>query len=90
VAAVRARWFSGHMKTNSLTTDQDRRLTTDFDLCRLSKSKESVDVCPNTIRAYGREGLRLYRAGKAVFFSKRELESFIRNRALGSQQPQAA
>ena len=49
-----------------------------FDLVRLSKSKKSVDVCPNTIRAYAREGLNLYRRGKAVFFSRAELESFIR------------
>lgn len=48
-----------------------------FDLVRLTKAKETVDFCPNTIRAYAREGLPLYRKGKAVFFSKAELASFL-------------
>jgi hypothetical protein len=50
-----------------------------FDLARLSKAKESVDVCPNTLRAYNRAGLPFYRRGKAVFFSKAELDQFIRD-----------
>ena len=49
-----------------------------FDLVRVTHSKEAVDVCSNTIRSYSRRGLRLYRAGKATFFSKSELEAFIR------------
>jgi len=49
-----------------------------FDLCRLSKSKKTVDLCSNTIRNYAKEGLRLYRVGKAVFFSKAELIDHIR------------
>ena len=49
-----------------------------FDLARLSKSKATVDVSPNTIRAYAKEGLALYRKGKAVFFSKTELEHFLK------------
>jgi hypothetical protein len=52
-----------------------------FDLVRLSKSKLAVDLCSNTIRRFAAEGLPLYRNGKAVFFSKAELESFIRARS---------
>jgi len=49
-----------------------------YDLVRLSKSKSAVDLAPNTIRAYAREGLNLYRKGRAVFFSRLELENHIR------------
>ena len=49
-----------------------------FDLVRLTKSKDIVDVCPNTIRAFAKRGLRIYKAGKAAFFSKAELADFIR------------
>ena len=49
-----------------------------FDLARLSKSKDTVDLCPNTIRACAKRGLPLYRQSKVVFFSKAELERFIR------------
>ena len=52
-----------------------------FDLFRLSQSKEVVDVCSNTLRQYAREGLRLYRVGRAVFVSKSELEAFIKSHA---------
>ena len=49
-----------------------------FDLFRLSKSKDVVDLAPNTLRAYNREGLPFYRKGKTVFVSKAELNAFIR------------
>lgn len=49
-----------------------------FDLFRLSKSKDIVDICPNTLRTYFRAGLKFYRQGKAVFVSKQELAGFIR------------
>jgi len=49
-----------------------------FGMFRLSKSKETVDVCPNTLRQYHREGLPFYKRGKAVFVSMAELEDFIR------------
>ena len=52
-----------------------------FDLFRLSKSKEVVDVCSNTLRSYFKEGLPFYRRGKAVFISKLELAAFIRGRS---------
>jgi hypothetical protein len=49
-----------------------------FDLARLSKSKEVVDLAPNTLRAYERAGgINFYRQGKAVFFSKTQLAHFI-------------
>ena len=51
-----------------------------FDLFRLSKSKEAVDVCSNTLRAYHDEGLPFYRKGKAVFISRVELAAFIRGK----------
>ena len=49
-----------------------------FDLFRLTKSKDEVDLCPNTLRAYNKQGLPFYRRGKAVFVSKAELAQFIR------------
>jgi len=51
-----------------------------FGLFRLSKSKQVVDVCPNTLRAYNSQGLPFYKVGKSVFVSYAELESFIRQR----------
>jgi len=57
-------------------------------MVRLSKAKKAVDVCPNTIREYHRQGLNLYRVGKAVFFNTTELEQFIRTRAM--HQPRRA
>jgi hypothetical protein len=50
---------------------------TDFPLFRLSKSKKVCDISPNTIRAYARQGLPLYRRGKAVFVAKADLAKFI-------------
>jgi hypothetical protein len=52
-----------------------------FDMARITHAKELVDLSPNTIRAYAREGLNLYRKGRALFFSRAELEQFIRSRA---------
>ena len=49
-----------------------------FDLVRLSKSKQAVDLAPNTIRAFAQKGLRLFRHGKMVFFSRSELAALIR------------
>lgn len=65
------------MNTNSLTTSQGG--DSGFDLFRLSKSKEVVDVCSNTLRSYFLLGLPHYNRGKAVFVSKAELAVFIRN-----------
>jgi hypothetical protein len=61
--------------------------STSFDLVRLTRAKRAVDVCPNTIRAYAKEkeGLNLYRKGRAVFFSRAELNDYIRRTA--TKQP---
>jgi hypothetical protein len=67
------------MNTNSITTNQSSG--TGFDLFRLSKSKEIVDVCSNTLRTYFKQGLPCYNRGKAVFVSKAELAAFIRRGA---------
>jgi hypothetical protein len=49
-----------------------------FDLFRISKSKEAVDISPNTIRKFARQGgLRIYRRGKNSFASKIELRAFL-------------
>lgn len=48
-----------------------------FDLFRLSRSKTVVDLCPNTLRAYFKEGLPCYRMGKAIFISRSQLHQFI-------------
>ena len=49
-----------------------------FDLVRVTKAKTEVDLSSNTIRTYAREGLALYRKGRATFFSRRELDQFIK------------
>jgi hypothetical protein len=67
------------MKKQLFTGTQNSE--TGFDLFRLSKSKEVVDVCSNTLRAYFKMGLPFYRRGKAVFVSKAELAAFIRGKA---------
>jgi hypothetical protein len=64
------------MNTNTHTNSQGGAAS--FDLCRISHSKEAVSLCSNTIRAYFKLGLNCYRRGKVVFFSKTELDAFIR------------
>jgi len=67
------------MKPNSINGNQSGGgYDTGFDLFRLSKSKEVVDVCSNTLRSYFKQGLPCYTRGKAVFVSKGELAAFIR------------
>jgi hypothetical protein len=66
------------MKNNSLIHAQAGE-SASFDLFRLSKAKQAVDVCANTLRSYHAEGLPFYRRGKAVFVSKAELAAFIRS-----------
>lgn len=51
-------------------------------MTRITKSKRECDVSPNTIRAYARQGLRLYKVGKTVWFSQAELASFIRGKGV--------
>ena len=66
------------MLNASLTNNVQSSEAASFDLFRLTKSKDIVDVCPNTIRAFAKKGLRIYKAGKAAFVSKAELAAFIR------------
>ena len=54
---------------------------TPFEMVRLSHSKREVDTTPNQIRFYAKHGLRLYRLGKAVYFSRIEFADFIRRNA---------
>lgn len=56
------------------------------DLVRLSKSKKAVDLCPNAVRGFAKRGLKLYRAGRAVFFSRTELENFIKHNSTAPAQ----
>jgi len=66
----------GGMKSNQLIDSHN--IGAGFDLFRLSKAKEVVGLCYNTLRKFNAEGLPFYRAGKAVFVSKAELAAFIR------------
>jgi hypothetical protein len=52
-----------------------------FEMVRISKAKETVDLCSNTIRSFFRQGLPKYQRGKSIFFSKSELAAFIRKGA---------
>ena len=69
------------MKHSSCANAHCQATDANFDLIRLSKSKEAVDICSNTLRAYHAEGLQFYKLGRAVFVSKSELAIFIRARA---------
>lgn len=71
------------MRTPPIATNQPQPES--FDMVRLSKSKERVDLSPNTVRAYAKNGLRLYRHGKSVFFSQAELCGYIRAKSQVSQ-----
>lgn len=64
-------------KQSSLVTTP-QPATVSWDLFRLSKAKEAVDVCSNTLRAYHKAGLKFYRQGKSVFVSRSELADFIK------------
>jgi hypothetical protein len=57
-----------------------------FDLFRLSRAKDVVDLSPNTLRAYSKQGLPFHRRGKVVFVSRRELDDFIRNKDVGTTE----
>jgi hypothetical protein len=66
-------------KANKSTAAQTE-IAPSFDLVRLSRSKEICDFAPNTIRKFFKEGLRAYRVGKMVMFSKSELAALIRQK----------
>jgi hypothetical protein len=46
---------------------------------RLTKSKKALDPCPNSIRAFARRGLKLYKQDRAVFFSRSDLVGVLRS-----------
>jgi len=52
-----------------------------FDLFKISLSKTSVGMSPNTVRKCIKNGLRSYRHGKLLFISKSELENHIKANA---------
>lgn len=68
------------MNAKTLKTVQQEPAGCGFDLFRLTKAKQVVDLSPNTIRSYSKQGLPLYRRGRVVFVSKAELHAFIRAR----------
>jgi hypothetical protein len=70
------------MNNNSLMRSQTSE--TGFDLFRLSKAKETVGVCANTLRLFNKQGLPFYRQGKVVFVSKSDLNAFIRARPVAA------
>ncbi len=82
LAALHAIWERGLPRVNQYPANG-------FDLFRLSKSKEVVDVCANTLRAYHRDGLPFHYQGKAIFVSKIDLAAFIRFRSRAERQPEA-
>ena len=59
------------------TIDPPTSTNSSFDLFRLSKSKAVVDISPNTLRAYNKQGLPFSHRGKAIFASKSALAKFI-------------
>jgi hypothetical protein len=50
-----------------------------LEMFRLSRSKDIVDICANTLRGYNLNGLPFYRHGRAVFVSRTELNEYIRD-----------
>ncbi len=57
---------------------------TNFDLVRISRARPEVGFCANTIRTYGKHGLRLFKVGKVVLFSRSELASLITSGVLAT------
>lgn len=68
------------MIERSLTAAQQAPRSSNFDLFRLTKSKETVDLSPNTLRSWNKLGLAFYKKGRIVFVSQSELHLFIRSR----------
>ena len=57
-----------------------------FDFFRLTKGKDEVDIAPNTLRKYNRQGLRFYtvKGDRCVYVSRSELENFIRTNTVAA------
>ncbi len=52
------------------------------DLCRITKAKQAVDMSPNTVRMLFGRGLTEYKVGRAVYFSRSELELFVKRKVV--------
>ena len=59
------------------------------EMVRITKAKAAVDISSNTIRAFQKRGLPLYKIGRATFFSRSDLEAFLR-RHVASAEKEAA
>lgn len=71
------------MTTNAAATSQNSS-----DLCRITKAKPAVDMSPNTVRMLFGRGLTEYKVGRAVYFSRSELELFVKRKVvLEGRQP---
>jgi hypothetical protein len=66
------------MSINNVSKPQPSE--TDFDLFRLGESKVTVNLSPNTLRSYNRQGLPFYGQGRTIFVSKKDLAAFLKNR----------
>ncbi len=51
-----------------------------FDLVPIEKSKEAVDISPNTIRKYFKQGLKTYKREGVHVFSRSELDRFLKEK----------
>lgn len=57
------------------------RNSSSWNWIRLSHSKKRVDISPNTIRKWERQGyLTIYRVGKLAFFCRSELDQCIKTK----------
>ncbi len=65
------------MSVVRMTNQTSPAWPTSFDLVRISRARAEVSLAPNTIRAYSELGLRLFKVGKVVFFSRTELTNLI-------------
>jgi hypothetical protein len=72
------------MHNDSKSVTKEQPLTTTFDLFRLSRARQEVGCCANTLRQYHADGLPFYRQGKAVWISRAELAAHIRRGAVVS------
>ena len=67
------------MNANSANIAQSE--ASGFDLFRLSKSKNVVDISRGTLGKYFKQGLNRYKMDGATFVSKAELRAFIISRS---------
>ena len=73
---------------NTTTLNKPQPGAADFDLFRLGESKITVNLSPNTLRNYHREGLPFYGQGRTIFVSKNDLAAFLKNRSIEKVSPE--